>query len=99
MEHTGFEPVASTMRMLRAPNCANAPKQTRADNGSRTRLSGLGSQCSTDEPYLHITIIALLDFDVKLLIIINLRKKRNVCSRKGRDLKNRDCQKKGRMII
>ena len=25
MEHTGFEPVASTMRMLRAPNCANAP--------------------------------------------------------------------------
>ncbi len=26
MEHTGFEPVASTMRMLRAPNCANAPE-------------------------------------------------------------------------
>ena len=25
MEHTGFEPVALTMRMLRAPNCANAP--------------------------------------------------------------------------
>ena len=25
VEHTGFEPVASTMRMLRAPNCANAP--------------------------------------------------------------------------
>ena len=25
MEYTGFEPVASTMRMLRAPNCANAP--------------------------------------------------------------------------
>lgn len=25
VEHTGVEPVASTMRMLRAPNCANAP--------------------------------------------------------------------------
>ena len=25
MEYTGFEPVASTMRMLRAPNCANTP--------------------------------------------------------------------------
>ena len=26
MEYTGFEPVASTMRMLRAPNCANTPR-------------------------------------------------------------------------
>ena len=25
LEHMGFEPTASTMRMLRAPNCANAP--------------------------------------------------------------------------
>lgn len=25
VEHTGFEPVTLTMRMLRAPNCANAP--------------------------------------------------------------------------
>ncbi len=25
VEYTGFEPVASTMRMLRAPNCANTP--------------------------------------------------------------------------
>ena len=25
MEYTGFEPVASTMRMLRAPSCANTP--------------------------------------------------------------------------
>ena len=25
MEYTGFEPVASTMRMWRAPNCANTP--------------------------------------------------------------------------
>ena len=25
MEHMGFEPTASTMRMWRAPNCANAP--------------------------------------------------------------------------
>ena len=25
----------------------------KADNGNRTRLSGLGSQRSTDEPYLH----------------------------------------------
>ena len=27
MEHTGFEPVTSTMPLWRAPNCANAPKQ------------------------------------------------------------------------
>lgn len=26
MEYTGFEPVTSTMRMLRAPNCANTPR-------------------------------------------------------------------------
>ena len=25
VEHMGFEPTASTMRMWRAPNCANAP--------------------------------------------------------------------------
>ena len=25
MEHTGFEPVASTMPLWRAPSCANAP--------------------------------------------------------------------------
>ncbi len=25
MEYRGFEPLASTMRMLRAPNCANTP--------------------------------------------------------------------------
>ena len=25
VEHRGVEPLASTMRMLRAPNCANAP--------------------------------------------------------------------------
>ena len=25
LEHMGFEPTASTMRMWRAPNCANAP--------------------------------------------------------------------------
>lgn len=31
-----------------------------ADNGSRTRLSSLGSWCSTDEPYLHNAIIAYL---------------------------------------
>ena len=29
MEYTGFEPVASTMRMLRAPNCANTPDGNR----------------------------------------------------------------------
>lgn len=26
MEHTGLEPVASTLPVWRAPNCANAPK-------------------------------------------------------------------------
>ena len=27
VEHTGFEPVTSTLPVLRAPNCANAPKK------------------------------------------------------------------------
>ena len=27
MEYRGFEPLASTMRMLRAPNCANTPSK------------------------------------------------------------------------
>ena len=27
MEHTGFEPVTSTLPVWRAPNCANAPHQ------------------------------------------------------------------------
>ena len=31
----------------------------KADNGNRTRLSGLGSQRSTDEPYLHSASIPL----------------------------------------
>lgn len=31
----------------------------KADNGSRTRLSSLGSWRSTDEPYLHEDIITL----------------------------------------
>ncbi len=28
VEHTGFEPVTSSMPWRRAPNCANAPQQT-----------------------------------------------------------------------
>ena len=37
MEHMGFEPTASTMRMLRAPNCANAPFiEKNGSNGART---------------------------------------------------------------
>lgn len=66
MEHTGFEPVTSTMRMLRAPSCANAPWRSavtamndRADNGNRTRLSSLGSWCSTNELYLHANSLLL----------------------------------------
>ncbi len=27
MEHTGFEPVTSTLPVWRAPSCANAPKR------------------------------------------------------------------------
>ena len=41
MEHMGFEPTASTMRMWRAPNCANAPgygsKEARTPDLSRVR--------------------------------------------------------------
>ncbi len=30
VEHSGFEPLTSTMRMLRATNCANAPRRLSA---------------------------------------------------------------------
>ena len=37
MEHTGLEPVTSTLPVWRAPSCANAPK-----NGNKgTRTHGL----------------------------------------------------------
>ena len=35
MEYRGVEPLASTMRMLRAPNCANTPY---GPGGNRTRV-------------------------------------------------------------
>ena len=35
VEHRGVEPLASTMRMLRAPNCANTPY---GPGGNRTRV-------------------------------------------------------------
>ena len=59
----GFEPTASTMRMLRAPNCANAPGQphraTRPDQkisllaaklekGLEPSTPSLRVKCSTD---------------------------------------------------
>lgn len=37
----------------------------KADNGSRTRLSSLGSWRSTDEPYLHKKIITDINRKVK----------------------------------
>ena len=37
LEYTGFEPVASTMRMLRAPNCANTPKTYKDYSTKKTR--------------------------------------------------------------
>lgn len=33
MEHTGLEPVASTLPVWRAPNCANAPYGEYITNG------------------------------------------------------------------
>ena len=41
MEHTGFEPVTSTLPVWRAPSCANAPengsKEARTPDLSRVR--------------------------------------------------------------
>lgn len=50
-----------------------------ADSGSRTRLFGLGSQCSTDEPYLHIVRCDYLpEIDCMFIITEDFRKvKRN----------------------
>lgn len=38
----------------------------KADNGNRTRLSGLGSRRSTDEPYLHGNYYSTLTLKFKL---------------------------------
>ena len=38
----------------------------KADNGNRTRLSGLGSQRSTNEPYLHGNHYSTLTLKFKL---------------------------------
>ena len=46
MEYTGFEPVASTMRMWRAPNCANTPYSIIWEAGS----SGLPMETTGLEP-------------------------------------------------
>lgn len=35
MEHTGFEPVTSTLPVWRAPNCANTPWHDYNTDGSR----------------------------------------------------------------
>lgn len=40
VEHRGFEPLTSTMRTLRATNCANAPYEICT-----------GNDTETDEPY------------------------------------------------
>ena len=42
------------------------PLTMKADNGSRTRLSGLGSRRSTDEPYLHGNHYSTLTLKFKL---------------------------------
>lgn len=46
---------SSVYKGLRGINDCNK----KADNGSRTRLSSLGSWRSTDEQYLHTSIITL----------------------------------------
>ena len=66
MEYTGFEPVASTMRMLRAPNCANNSRALRSgsrsfgfpygNNGARTHdLPLVRRALSPAELCFHIT--------------------------------------------
>ena len=44
MEYTGFEPVASTMRMWRAPSCANTPKGTPKGSMEATGLEPMTSR-------------------------------------------------------
>ena len=56
MEHTGLEPVASTLPVWRAPNCANAPedlmikidKIKAGAEGLEPSTFGFGDQRSTD---------------------------------------------------
>ena len=63
MEYTGFEPVASTMRMWRAPNCANTPFLTlgnhhvrfpHGNNGARTHDLPLVRRALSQLSYVSI---------------------------------------------
>ena len=47
----------------------------KADNGNRTRLSGLGSRRSTDEPYLHGNHYSTLTLKFKLKFNKKIRQK------------------------
>ena len=49
MEHRGFEPLTSTLRTLRATNCANAPYSLRAGDAA----------ASTDNEYNSTTVCKL----------------------------------------
>ena len=40
MEHTGFEPVTSTLPVWRAPNCANAPSRSLLYKRNRDNATG-----------------------------------------------------------
>ncbi len=56
MEYTGFEPVASTMRMLRAPNCANTPDDN-GNNGARTHDLPLVRRALSQLSYVSTSVV------------------------------------------
>ena len=73
MEYTGFEPVASTMRMLRAPNCANTPyiiiSGSRSfgfpygNNGARTHDLPLVRRALSQLSYVSISYKCRIGFE------------------------------------
>ena len=73
MEYTGFEPVASTMRMLRAPNCANTPfiiiQGSRSfgfphgNNGARTHDLPLVRRALSQLSYVSISCKCRIGFE------------------------------------
>ncbi len=61
MEHTGFEPVTSTLPVWRAPNCANTPWHDYNTDGSRK-----------EEKNQQITIIFLGVVCAGILLVVTV---------------------------
>ena len=61
MEHRGFEPLTSTLRTLRATNCANAPYSLRAGDAAASTDNGYNSTTVCKLQALFLLFSAMCD--------------------------------------